>query len=112
MNFCSVNSSNIRLQGTFEHIKSYTGSRAYHYISGQQCNKYLVNRNNEPENIWPSFYYRLETGSHSCTFGENYYFYDVYDTVKLWHLIATTMRSWWIEKVKKSVMIMMVHILL
>ena len=94
MDFFSVNSSNIRLRGTFKHVKSYTGSRACDYTLCQQCNEYLVNRNNKPENIWPSFYYRLLTGSHSCTFGENYNFYDVYDTGVLWQLIPTTMRPW------------------
>ena len=70
----NAHSINIRRQGNFKHVKSYTRQRVCNYILCHQCHEYLVQNNNNPKYIWPSFYCKIISGYHKSTFNGNYNF--------------------------------------
>ena len=75
-----------------------TGSENYTLYN--ECNKYLVLKNNSPMNMWPSFLWHLLSGGHLSQFHGDKRFYEVYGGKYLWSIIPSSMRPWWIEGVK------------
>ena len=63
----------------------------------------MVQNNNHTKYIWPSFSWKILSGSHKSTFNDSYNFNEVYDMGILWQLITKSMRKWWIEEVKQIV---------
>ena len=66
-----------------------------------QCKNYLVDGDDNHENIWPSFTTYFLTQSEASVFDKNMNpFHSIYDGPTLWKVIPQTMRPWWIESLK------------
>ena len=98
--FCTIQSKNIRFCAKFKHIKKCSGSRSCQYVLCRQCFQYLVKKEDHFKNIWPSFYWRLLSGSYKDFFNTSYNFFDIYRNGILWKFIPKTMRMWWIDAIK------------
>ena len=79
LSFHNVSSSDIRKQATFKHVISSSGNRETNYTLCTQCKDYLVDKSNNPKNIWPSFLWHvLSMGNKSIAERRTLpYWYDV-----------------------------------
>ena len=102
----SISSDVIRRQGKFKHIKKSTQKRNHrcnHFTVCKHCYKYLVEKDNDHKNLWPSFLWRLLSGSYKTKFDGIYNFFDVYDDGFLWKFIPYSMRHWWLRETKSII---------
>lgn len=97
-----MHSSLIRRSGKFKnHVNAYTANdRACDYILCWECMQHCVEKRDDDKYVWPAFYWRLLSGSHTSTFGGQYYNYSIYEGGALWRFIPQTMRPWWLEEVR------------
>jgi len=101
LTFHNVTSSNVRVQGTFKHVTSSNGNNERAYTLCSQCNRYLIEKDNDQKSIWPSFLWHILSMGNNSDFMGYYRYYTIYSGEHLWSLIPTTMRYWWIDAVKR-----------
>jgi hypothetical protein len=99
LQFFTVNSTNIRIKGDFKLVTAYTGERAVDYVFCKECKSYLEEKNDDPKNVWPCFYWLLLTGSHKSSFNGTTSHHSVYGGNVLWMFISQQMRYWWIDEI-------------
>ena len=93
----TVDASDVRLRGKFKpgHIRTHRNQNKMKYCLCSACNGYLVEKEDEPENIWPLFFHHLLFGTHTPTFANAQCHHDVCGGRTLWRLVPRKMRPWW-----------------
>ena len=89
-----------RAKFKFKHIKSASGRRTRNYCLCNECNNYLVEKQDSEKNVWPLFLFHLLFGSHTPVFGNTQSHWDICGGSTLWRLIPQSMRHWWIDEIK------------